>query len=149
MRWYYVFELFENCSSLSALVISDRQDPSLVADIACLYKRFIYEGYHALGMYLKAVQYLTESFYHQNMTPEEKLYRAWWAKTFFVVWYEKAPSSQYFISRKTYHDVICGCDGLILYMIMLRRYFPDSFVLPYLFTSYQCEQAFAFVRIGR
>jgi hypothetical protein len=155
MRWDYVFQLFGKYpevmkdSSLSGLLVSDRSDPSLVADIACLYRLFLHEGYNALGMYLKAIQFLTESFYDKDLTPEEKVYRAWWSKTFFVVWYEKVPSRELFISMKTFQDVICCCDGLILYMVMLRRYFPDADVLPHLFTSDQCEQAFAFVRIGR
>jgi hypothetical protein len=56
-----VFELFEKRpellaeSSLSALLVSDKQDPSLVIDISALYKHFLDAGYSALGMYLKAI----------------------------------------------------------------------------------------------
>ena len=32
---------------------------------------------------------------------------------------------------------------------MLRKYFPDQFLVQQYFTSDCCEQAFAFVRIGR
>ena len=92
LRWDYVFELFEKrpyllqASSLSALIISDKQDPSLVIDISSLYKHFLEEGYHGLGMYLKSIFLLTEAFYDKTLTPQERMYRAWFCKTFLVTW---------------------------------------------------------------
>ena len=155
MRWDFVFQLFGDNkeamkhSTLSALLVSDKQDPALVGEITSLYKWFIKTGFYALGLYLKAIQFLTECFYDKTLTPEVKIYRAWWAKTFFVIWHENVPSPEMFISIQTFYDVLCCCDGIILYMITLKRYFPDAYILPHFFTSDPCELAFAFVRIGR
>ena len=72
MRWDFVFQLFGDNkeamkhSTLSALLVSDKQDPALVGDITSLYKWFIKASFYALGLYLKAIQFLTECFYDKN-----------------------------------------------------------------------------------
>ena len=43
-------------SSISAVNVTDKQDPSQVTDITQLYELFIFHGYTALGLYFKAVQ---------------------------------------------------------------------------------------------
>ena len=53
-----------------------------------------------------------------------------------------------FVSGQTYHDILCSCDGLVLYLEMLRRKFPDCEVVAYYLGSDQNEQAYAFVRVS-
>lgn len=125
-------------------IVSDKQDPSLVIDISALYKHFLDAGYAALAIF-----YLTEAFYNKSLTPTERMYRAWFCKTFLVTWYDNKTSSDLFITDETYKDVVCCCDGLLMYMLMLRSHFPDHLLVPHFFTSDACEMAFAFVRIGR
>lgn len=48
-------------TSLSALNLTDRQDPSLVPDLSCLYKYFLREGYSAIGLYLKSIHFIAEA----------------------------------------------------------------------------------------
>ena len=69
---------------LMQLLVKDKQDPSLGqgADISCLYRHFPAECYSATGMYLEAIQLLVEAFYDNNMSPEKRMYQAWFAKTF-------------------------------------------------------------------
>ena len=57
VRWDYVFqfidahpELLVHCR-LSAVLMTDKQDPSLPTDLSCLYKFFVEENFLAMGMY--------------------------------------------------------------------------------------------------
>ena len=138
-------------SGMGAVVVRDLQDPSLVADISSLWKHFIEAGFTATGLYFKAVQYLCEAFMSKTLSPEERITRAWYVKTFLVTWSENHNSKSVggFISSQTFRDVINCCDGLVLYIAMLMNMFPDSPIVPYFFTSDVNEQSFATVRVGR
>jgi hypothetical protein len=152
--WDFIYQIAEKeplfivNSSKSAVNHSDKQDPSLVADIAHLYGAFIDEEMFAMGIYLKSIQCLTEAFFDDNLTPGERIQKAWYTKTLLVLWYENV-SKQHFISKETFSDVKCLSDGLLLYFLLLRRSFPDSPVIPKLLGSDSCERAFAFFRCGQ
>eukprot|EP00116_Pleurobrachia_bachei_P001650 sb/3461912/ len=156
IRWNFVLDVVKKLDrleephnmSLSGLLITDRQDPSIVADICCHYQVFVNNGYYALGLYMKAIQFLTEAFYDRSLWPEERIWKASWVKTFFVKWSELV-CDENFITKETFHDVKCSVDGLILYIMVLRKNFPEQDVVPWFLTSDVCEQAFAFVRTGR
>ena len=100
-------------------------------------------------MYLKSIFLLTEAFYDKTLTPQERMYRAWFCKTFLVTWDRKKKSVDTFITTETFSDTICCCDGLFLYMMLLHKNFPDQLLVPHFHTSDVCEMAFAFIRIGR
>ena len=156
MRWDYVYkliiknpQLLQHCS-LSGLNFTDKQDPSLVADVSCLYKYFLDAGYSALGMYLKCTHLLIEAFLDKSLTPEERIYKAYYTKSFFFQWsLVMGVNSCHFISYQTYHDVCCCVDGLVLYLLTLMQLFPKAPVVPFFLGSDSCEQVFAFIRISR
>ena len=59
------------------------------------------------------------------------------------------PKSQYFISEQTYLDVLCSCDAMVLYFLVLKESFPEANVVPQYLTSDICELVFSFIRIGK
>ena len=85
---YLVCDLFESHkevmlhSSLSAVNVTDKQDPSLVIDISRLYE---FHGYTALGLFFKATHFIAEAFLDKELDPYERVYKVWWAKTFFSI----------------------------------------------------------------
>ena len=98
-------------------------------------------------MYLKAVQYIAEAFLDKEIDPYERAYKAWWAKTFFVTWKENTYSTVS-ITNQTYLDLICTCDGLVLYLTLLKKQFPNAEIVTYYLGSDQNEQLFAFIRVS-
>ena len=81
VRWDYILDLvnkdpniFTACT-LSAINLTDRQDPSLVSDLSSCYKFFLQAGYFAMGIYMKALQLLCEAFLDQDLTPYERVSR--------------------------------------------------------------------------
>ena len=119
-------------SSISAVNVTDKQDPSQVTDISQLYELFILHGYTALGLYSKAVHFLAEAFLDKEINPYERLYKAWWCKNFFVKWEENTSYSGQHITSQTFQDLICACDGLILYIQLLIKKYPDADITTYL-----------------
>ena len=103
-------------SSLSAMNFTDKQDPSLVCDITRLYENFKHHVYEACGVYFKALHYFNEAFLDKNMDPHDRANKIWCAKTFFVEWDEQKNDSTEFISLQTFYDIICSCDGQVLYL---------------------------------
>ena len=99
-------------------------------------------------MYLKAVHYIAEAFIDKEIDPYERAYKIWWAKSFFVCWNDNTESAQYCITSQTLQDIICACDGLILYFQILKKRFPDAEIVSFYLGSDQNEQLFAFVRIS-
>ena len=79
-------------------------------------------------MFLKALHYLCDAFLDKSLNLYERVYKAWWCKTFFVVWdlHESCPEN--FITTAAYRDIICSCDGIVLYLEMLRKKFPDAVI---------------------
>lgn len=155
VRWDLVWDLFTNkpellqhCS-LSALVVKDKQDPSLVTDLTCLYKYFLEEGYHALGMYLKCTHWLCEAFLDKDLSPMERVYRAYYAKSFFYRWFHHSKSRHSSVTSPTFYDVCCCVDGLIDYLLTLLKKFPNAPIVTFYLGSDICEQVFAFIRISR
>ena len=135
-------------SSLSALNVADKQDPSLVTDISRLHEVFTHYGYAATGMYFKALHYLCVAFLDKSLDPYERVYKAWWCKTFFVVWDLHKNSTEDFVTTETYRDIVCACDGLVMYLELLRKKFPDAIITTYYLGSDQNEQLYAFIRVS-
>ena len=80
IRWDWVYDLFESHkevmlhSSLSAvLIVTDKQDPSLVIDISRLYELFLFHGYTALGLFFKTTHFIAEAFPDIELDPYESL----------------------------------------------------------------------------
>ena len=74
-------DLLVHCSS-SAVLLSDKQDPSLASDFSCLCKHFLKEVVSAMGMYLKCLHYLMEAFLLNSSSPEVRVFKVWYCKTF-------------------------------------------------------------------
>ena len=53
-----------------------------------------------------------------------------------------------FVTTETYKDIICSCDGIVLYLEMLRKKFPDAVITTYFLGSDQNEQLYAFKRVS-
>ena len=110
------------------------------------FESFIFHGYTALGLYFKAVHFLAEAFLDKEINPYERVYKAWWCKTFFVKWEENTSYSGQHILSQMFQDLICACDGLILYIQLLMKKYPDAEITTYHLGSDQNEQLFAFIR---
>ena len=150
--WDLVYDLFESHkevmlhSSLSAVNVTDKQDPSLVIDISRLYELFLFHGYTALGLFFKATHFIAEAFLDKELDPYERVYKVWWAKTFFSTWGANASYKGQHITDQTFKDLICACDGMILYIMLLIKKYPDSVLTTELLGSDHNEQLFAFIR---
>ena len=59
------------------------------------------------------------------------------SQDFFVIQDEQKGNPTEFISSQSFHYIICACDGLILYLEMLRRSFPDVPITSYYLGSDQ------------
>ena len=85
IRWDLVYDLFESHkevmlqSSLNAVNVTDKQDPSLVIDISRLYELFLFHGYTALGLFFKTTHFIAEDFLDKELDPYERVYKVWWA----------------------------------------------------------------------
>ena len=99
-------------------------------------------------MHFKALHYLCAAFLDKSLDPYERVYKAWWCKTFFVVWNAHKSCPEEFVTTETYKDIICSCDGLVLYLEMLRKKFPDAVITTYFLGSDQNEQLYAFIRVS-
>ena len=67
---------------------------------------------------------------------------------FVVVWNAHKSCPEEFVTTETYKDIICSCDGLVLYLEMLRKKFPDAVITTYFLGSDQNEQLYAFKRVS-
>ena len=90
-----------------------------------------------------------EAFLNKSLSPDERVYKAWYSKTFFVIWKENITQRHQFIPDETFKDLKCATDGLVLYLLLLKKEFPASPVVPYYVGSDINEQCFARVRLGR
>ena len=133
-------------SSLSAVNCVDKQDPSLVGDISRLHEHFTKNGYFACGMFWKSLQYFNEGLLDKTLDPYQRAYRVWWARTFFTVWHENSVEATYRLTAQTYKDLVCACDGLILYFQLLKDKFPDAEIVCYYLGSDPNEQVYAYIR---
>ena len=154
-RWDYIMQVaikdpaFLLICSKSSVEILDKQDPSLVGELASLYQYFIDKKMFALGLYLKSIQLFLEAFYDDSLLPEERMQRAWYTKTFFVVWDNNAPLTEYFIWKSTFQDLQCAIDGLLQYLLLLQRDFRECPILPKYLGSEINENGCGFVRTRR
>ena len=151
IRWDLVYDLFESHkevmlhSSLSAVNVTDKQDPSFVIDLSRLYELFLFHGYTALGLFFKATHFIAEAFLDKELDPYERVDKVWWAKTFFSTWGANSSYKGQHITDQTFKDLICACDGMILYITLLIKKYPDSVLTTELLGSDQNEQLFAFI----
>ena len=68
----------------------------------------------------------------------------WWAKTLFSTWGANSSYKGQFITDQTFKDVIC--DGMILYIRLLIKKYPDSVLTTELLGSYQNKHFYAVIR---
>ena len=61
---------------------------------------------------------------------------------------EGVAHSTQFVSRETYLDVVCSCDGMTLYFMILRDQFPDAEIVTWFLGSDQNEPLFAWIRVS-
>ena len=154
-RWDHLMQIatdnpdFLLICSRSAVDLTDKQDPSLVGELACLYKYFLDEKMYALGLYLKSIQLFLEAFYDETLLPEQKMQRAWYTKTFFVLWAQNATDPDQCISDESFKDLQCAIDGLFQYLLLLQRDFRTSPIVTKHLGSEVNENGFGFVRTGR
>ena len=145
IRWDLMFDLaikvpeFLLMCSKSAINLLDKQDPSLVGELSAQYQLFLDNGYHGMGIYLKALQLFLEAFLDPDLCPTRRIQKAWYTKN-------SQPTE--FVSRETFTDIKCAIDGLFLYMVLLMKEFPESPIVPQYLGSDINELVYAFVRIG-
>lgn len=141
-------------SSLAGVTVTDKQDPSFVTDISHLHVYFTHHGYHALGMYLKALHNLVEESPDKSLDPYQRAYKAWYAKSFFTIWKQNVAEWSQFISWQMYlKDICCSCDGLILYFSSSSSketlpIGPDFVFLPWVRCKWTNEQVFAYILVS-
>ena len=115
-------------------------------DISRLYELFLFHGYTALGLFFKTTHFIAEAFPDIELDPYERVYKVWWAKPFFSTWGANSSNKGQHITDQTFKDLICACDGMILYITLLIKKYPDSVLTTELLGSDQNEQLFAFIR---
>ena len=149
--WETVVRLWNDCAqfkaatSMSAVALADKMDPSAVTDIMYCYSLFYENGYDGMGLLLEMITMMFASLYDKSLTPA--------ARTILVLWSEclgkLRVKGKHFITYQTFQDVICTCEGVILYLLNVVENFKNSPIVPWFATSDHCEQLFSFLRISR
>ena len=95
---------------------------------------------------------LLAAFYDKSLTVSERAENAWTVFTFFTLWGEhskKFNTSENFITRESFNDLITAANGLVLYFVDLICNHPKAPVVPWFLSSDHNEQLFARIRVGR
>jgi hypothetical protein len=154
IRWDLIHDFFtsypeyKRFSSLSALNLTDKQDPSLVNSISCIHDVYTYYGHEATGMYFKALHFKCDVFLDNKLNPFDRLYKIWWRKTFFATWEANKEDPTEYMSLGAFTDITYCCDGLVLYLETIRHEFPNAEITTYHLGSDKNEQLFAFIRVS-
>jgi hypothetical protein len=106
------------------------------------------EGYSVTGLYLKSIHFLAEAFLDKDLSPEQRVEKAWYCKSFFILWKSNITDSCQFITWQTFKDLKCTCNGLILYLLLLKKRLKSAKITTYLLGSDANEQLFAWIRTG-
>lgn len=153
LEMYKVSDSFRDAVTLSSVVLTDKQDPSAVTELAYTYQLFYEHGFQGMGLWLEIIYLTFCSFYDKSLSPEMRMTYASIVKTVVITWREAAMKSKtvtkHFVTHPTYQDFITGIDGLICYLGLCATKYSDQPIVPWLITSDVCEQFFAFLRIGR
>ena len=96
-------------------------------------------------MYFKALHYLCAAFLDKSL---REGIQGLVVQDLFFVWNAHKSCPEEFVTTETYKDIICSCDGLVLYLEMLRKKFPDAVITTYFLGSDQNEQLYAFIRVS-
>ena len=56
-------------------------------------------SHSAMGMYLKCIHYFMKAFFDKCLSPEERVFKMWYCKTFFVTRTEGTTDSSQFIRQ--------------------------------------------------
>ena len=138
--------------SLTTLQHSDRQNPQCAAELMATWDVLKQAGFLSLSAYLKAGFLLLAAFYDKSLTVSERAENAWTVFTFFTLWGEhskKFNTSENFITRESFKDLITAANGLVLYFVDLICNHPKAPVVPWFLSSDHNEQLFARIRVGR
>ena len=95
---------------------------------------------------------LLAAFYDKSLTVSERAENAWTVFTFFTLWGEhskKFNTSENFITRESFNDLITAANGLVLYFVDLICNHPKAPVVPWFLSSDHNEQLFARIWVGR
>ena len=145
-------EEFRDSVSLTTLQHSDRQNPQCAAELMATWDVLKQAGFLSLSAYLKAGFLLLAAFYDKSLTVSERAENAWTVFTFFTLWGEhskKFNTSENFITRESFNDLITAANGLVLYFVDLICNHPKAPVVPWFLSSDHNEQLFARIRVGR
>lgn len=141
---------FRDAVSRSAVILNDKQNPALAAEISFTYGIFYQLGYNSMGLYLECINLLMLSFLDRRLTPVERLRSVGCVKAVFTLWREASDRDRsltaHFITKQTYSDVTCAIEGLIMYIYKISVEYPDNDIVPWFFSSDPCEMAFAYMR---
>ena len=141
---------FRDRVSKSAILLMDKQDPSIPAEIANCYDIVLQHGYVALAGYLKSIHLLLAVFYDTSLSLQDRVAHLWTIKVFFALWYEhsrmRKTITKHFITDETRVDTNTCIDGLLTYFILCCSKFPGNYVVPWYLNSDAVEQAWAFLR---
>ena len=115
--------------SLTTLQHSDRQNPQCAAELMATWDVLKQAGFLSLSAYLKAGFLLLAAFYDKSLTVSERAENAWTVFTFFTLWGEhskKFNTSENFITRESFKDLITAANGLVLYFVDLICNHPKA-----------------------
>lgn len=115
-------EEFRDSVSLTTLQHSDRQNPQCAAELMATWDVLKQAGFLSLSAYLKAGFLLLVTFYDKSLTVSERAENAWTVFMFFTLWGEhskKFNTSENFITRESFKDLITAANGLVLYFVDL------------------------------
>ena len=122
-------EEFRDSVSLTTLQHSDRQNPQCAAELMATWDVLKQAGFLSLLAYLKAGFLLLAAFYDKSLTVSERAENAWTVFTFFTLWGEhskKFNTSENFITRESFNDLITAANGLVLYFVDLICNHPKA-----------------------
>ena len=130
---------FRDAVSRSAVILNDKQNPALAAELSYTYGIFYQLGFNSMGLYLECINLLMLSFLDRRLSPVERLTSVGCVKAVFQLWREASIRERslttQFITTQTFKDVICAIEGLIMYIFKLSVEYPDSDIVPWYYSS--------------
>ena len=158
VRWDVIFELysknkrFRQRTPKSSVLLTDKQDPSAVADLCYYYQAFYDMEYHGTGLWLEMTYLMLSAFFDKSLSPEDRIVNISIVRTVLITWKEAMTKlrarTKHMSTKYTFDDTLIALEGLQLYILLTAVNYKDQDITPWLFSSYACEQLFAFLRIG-
>ena len=132
-------EKFRDCVTKSSVILTDKEDPSLVAELCYTYQLLYDHESDVTGLWLELIYLTFSALYDKALSPEERIVNVSIVQAILITWREACVKgnavTKHFITTPTYEDMITGVEGLIMYMILNITKISPTTLCPWYFGS--------------